>query len=80
MAQAKKGMSGKAKVAIGAGLAAAATAAYFLTGERGKKNRAKIQAMSKTMQAKVKQELAKFKKVGAKEYAAVIEKVSKLKK
>lgn len=80
MKQAKKGMSTGAKVAIGAGVAAAAAAAYFLTGERGKKNRAKIQALSKTAQAKVRAELAKLKSAGAKELQQVIAKVAKMKK
>ena len=82
MTQAKSGLGRKVKIAVGVGaaLAAAATAAYLLTGERGKKNREEIKKLTKGMQAEVAQELKKLKKTGEKEYHAILEKVAKLKK
>ena len=65
---------------VGAALAAGAVAAYLLTGKRGEKNRAKIKELSKSMQTEVTKELKKLKKVGEKEYHAIIAKVAKLKK
>lgn len=82
MAQAKSGLGRKVKIAVGVGaaLAAAATAAYLLTGERGKKNRSQIKKLTKEMQTQVAAELKQLKKTGKKEYHAILEKVAKLKK
>ncbi len=79
MAAVKKGMSKKVKVGlgIGAGLAAAAVAAYVLTGERGKKNRAKIKGWSAKLEKHASAEISKLKKTGVKEYQKVIAALAK---
>lgn len=78
MAQAKKGMSGKTKAAIGvgAGLAAAAVAAYLLTGKRGKENRGKVKAWAKKMQSDISREIGKLKQVSKQQYLAIISEVA----
>ena len=82
MTQSHSSFGRKVKVAAGvaAALAAAAAAASLLTGEQGKKNRSEIKALTKSLQAQVREELKKLKKAGKKEYHAILERVAKMKK
>lgn len=88
----KKRTTGK-KIAIGAGIVAASTAAYMLLGPDGKKNRAKVKSFTKDMGTKiarnkdvqsitkeVKQMLGVSKKVVKKAVKKVGVKVSQAKK
>ena len=76
MAAVKKGMGTGKKVAIGAGLVlAAAAATYFLTGERGRKNRAAIKEWATKAHEELAKELKKMKHVTQEEYHELVEKV-----
>lgn len=71
----KKGLSGKAKMAIGvgAGLIAATAAVYLLAGDRGKKNRAKIKKFASTVESGIQKELVKLKRASKEDYQAVMD-------
>ena len=76
MAVKKAGMGTGKKVAIGTGLVlAAAAATYFLTGERGKKNRAAIKEWATKAHEELAKELKKMKHVTQEEYHELVEKV-----
>ena len=79
MVKTKKGMSGKAKAAIGigAGLAAAGVAAFLLLGERGEKNRKAVKAWAGKMQGEISREIGKLKQVSKAQYLAIVSEVAK---
>ncbi|MDE2293521.1 MAG: hypothetical protein KGL53_15675 [Elusimicrobia bacterium] len=67
------------KKAVGAGIAVAAIAAaatYFLTGERGKKNREMIAAWTLDMKAEVLEKLKKMKDVNREAYNRLVDEVA----
>ena len=72
----EKGMGTGKKVAIGTGLVlAAAAATYFLTGERGQKNRAAIKEWAMKAHEEMARELKKVKHVTQEQYHALVEKI-----
>ncbi len=60
---------------MGAGIAAAATAVYFLTGEKGKKNREAIKGWMSKAKKEVVAKLEKAKNLTQDSYDAMIEEV-----
>jgi gas vesicle protein len=69
----------KSKKLIGAGVALAAVAAaatYFLTGRRGEKNRAKIEAWTLKMKAEIVERLRKLKEINQQKYEELVEEVA----
>ncbi len=74
---AKKTMSGGAKVAVGAGLAALAVAgiagAYFLYGKDGAKNRKKVKTWALRAKADVMDKLEKSKVVTEENYHMIVD-------
>lgn len=69
----------KSKKMIGAGIAVAAIAAaatYFLTGKRGEKNRAKIEAWTLKMKAEVLAKMKKLKDVNKEAYHQLVDEVA----
>jgi Skp family chaperone for outer membrane proteins len=69
-------MSTGAKAVIGAGVVlAAAAAAYFLTGERGEKNRESLKAWAKKAHKEIAADLKKVERVTQAQYHAMVEKI-----
>jgi len=70
-------MATKTKVGIGLGAAAmvAAAGAYLLTGERGKKNRAKVKEWSVKARQEVLREVVKVKKLTEMQYNQIVDTV-----
>lgn len=69
----------KVKKTIGAGLALAAVASaavYFLTGERGRENRRKIEAWTLDMKAEVLRGLKRLEIVNKETYHALVDRVA----
>jgi gas vesicle protein len=69
----------KSKKVIGAGLALAAIAAaatYFLTGKRGRENRAKIEAWTLDMKAEVLRKMKQLEILNKEAYYALVDAVA----
>ncbi len=70
------GISNKAMVGIAAGVAAAAGAAYYLLGPKGKTHQRKAFAWVKGMTAEVKSEVKKAKKITTPIYHKIVNEAS----
>ena len=69
----------RSKKMIGAGIALAAIAAagtYFLTGKRGEKNRAKIEAWTLKMKGEILAKMKKLKEINEENYHKIVEEIS----
>jgi len=77
---AKKNNNIGRKVTVGAGVVAAlaaAAGAYFLTGERGKKNREKIKGWTLKMKGEVMERMEKMGDITEKQFKRVVDDVAK---
>lgn len=64
------------KVALGAGLAAAAAAGYFLFGPKGTQNRKKVKAWSLKAKAEVLEKIEGLESVAEEKYYDIVDKVA----
>ena len=72
----KSSVSAEAGLLIGAGIATAAAAGYFLFGPKGKDNRTKVKAWTIKAKGEVLEKLEKLEKVSDTKYHEIVEKVA----
>ena len=70
----KKGLSAKAAIGIGAGVAALSAAAYVLFGPNGKKNKKAIRGWAVKMKGEIIEEFEKVKELTESVYYDIIDK------